>query len=183
MRIRILIGTTVVRIASAVGEMLEELQWPELQERRQQASLIFFYKIHKNLVTTDKTEAGGNREYQIPPLFLSSPGQYQLEMDLLSKLSLLRQLIGLSAKCNDLGLCMDMAWYACPWGLLANSFNWGGFVKDFYCYLFLVFFLSNLCATPTPAIMVKHDWVRYREKEKKKQCTETEILYCTGTED
>ena len=28
-----------------VGEMLEELQWPELQERRQQASWTF-YKIH-----------------------------------------------------------------------------------------------------------------------------------------
>ena len=35
------------------------------QERRQQASLTFFYKIHNNLVTIDKnrhlSEAGGNR--------------------------------------------------------------------------------------------------------------------------
>ena len=48
-----------------VGEMLEELQRPELQERRQQASLTFFYKIHNNLVTIDKnrylSKAGGNR--------------------------------------------------------------------------------------------------------------------------
>ena len=27
-------------------------------------------------------------------------------------------------------------------------------------------FLSNLCATPTPATMVRHDRVQYREKEK-----------------
>ena len=43
------------------------------------------------------------------------------------------------------------------------------FVKDLYCYLFLVFFfLSNLCATPTPAIMVGHDQVQYQEKQRKK---------------
>ena len=39
---------------SHVGEMVDELQWPELQERRQQASLTVFYKIHNNLVTIDK---------------------------------------------------------------------------------------------------------------------------------
>ena len=42
------------RNQSHVGEMLDELQWPELQERRQQASLTFFYKLHNNLVTIDK---------------------------------------------------------------------------------------------------------------------------------
>ena len=46
--------------------MLEKLQWPELQEWRQQASLTF-YKIHNNLVTIDKnrylSEAGGNRSH------------------------------------------------------------------------------------------------------------------------
>ena len=46
--------------------MLDELQWPELKERRQQASLTFFYKIHNNLVIIDKnrylSETGrGNR--------------------------------------------------------------------------------------------------------------------------
>ena len=38
---------------SHVEEMLDELQWPELQERRQQASFTFC-KIHNNLVTIDK---------------------------------------------------------------------------------------------------------------------------------
>ena len=33
------------RNQSHIGEMLDELQWPELQEQRQQASLTFFYKI------------------------------------------------------------------------------------------------------------------------------------------
>ena len=45
-----------LRNQSYVEEMLEELQWPELQERRQQASLTFFYKLHNNLVTTDKNK-------------------------------------------------------------------------------------------------------------------------------
>ena len=38
------------RNQSHVGEMLDELQWPELQARRKQASSTFFYKIHNNLV-------------------------------------------------------------------------------------------------------------------------------------
>ena len=116
------------------------------------AILTFFYKRHNNLVTTDKnrylSETGGNRSTRSHPFqyhrtgwnFLSSPRQLQLGMDLQTKLSLRRQLIGLSQEYNDLGLGRDMAWNACPWGQLVNSFNWGGFVKDLYCYLFLVFF-------------------------------------------
>ena len=38
-----------------VGELLDELQWPTLQERRQQASLTLFYKIHNNLAIIDKS--------------------------------------------------------------------------------------------------------------------------------
>ena len=74
--------------------------------------------------------------------FLSSPGQLQLGMDLQPKLSLRRQLMGLSPKYNDLGLGRDMAWNACPWGLLV---------------FFFFFVFNNLCATPTPAVMVRHD--------------------------
>ena len=59
------------RNQSRVGEMLEELQWPELQERRKQASLSFFDKIHNNLVTIDKnrylSEAGCNRSTRSHP--------------------------------------------------------------------------------------------------------------------
>ena len=33
---------------SHVGEMLDELQWPTLQEKRQQAYLALFYKIHNS---------------------------------------------------------------------------------------------------------------------------------------
>ena len=79
------------RNQSHVGEMLEELQWPELQERRQQGSLTF-YKIHNNLVTIDKnrylSEAGGNRSNRSTR---SHPFQR-------------RQLMDLSPKYNDLGL-------------------------------------------------------------------------------
>ena len=52
-----------LRNRSHVGEMLDDLQWPELQERRQQASLTLFYKIHNNLAIVNKDrylfEAGG----------------------------------------------------------------------------------------------------------------------------
>ena len=69
------------------------------------------------------------------------PGQLQLGMDLQPKLSLRRQLVGLSPKYNDLGLGRDMAWYVCPWGLLVNSFNWGGFVKiSIVIFSFFFFF-------------------------------------------
>ena len=37
------------RNQSHAGGMLEERQWPDLQERRQQTSLYLFYKIHNNL--------------------------------------------------------------------------------------------------------------------------------------
>ena len=36
--------------------MLDELQWPTLQARRQQASLTLFYKIHNNLAIIDRYE-------------------------------------------------------------------------------------------------------------------------------
>ena len=43
----------VIRVTLELGEMLVELQWPELQERRQQDTLTF-YKIHNNLITIEK---------------------------------------------------------------------------------------------------------------------------------
>ena len=51
--------------------MLDELQWPELQEQRQQALLTFFFKIHTILVTTDKNRClseAGNRSTRSHPL-------------------------------------------------------------------------------------------------------------------
>ena len=113
---------------SHFGEMLDELQWPELQELWQQASLTFFYKMHNNLVTVDKnrylSEAGNRRtrshpfQYHRPNAYtdrlkFSFPGQLQLGMDLQPKLSLRRKLMGLSSKYNDLGLGRDMAWCVC----------------------------------------------------------------------
>ena len=60
---------------SQVRGMLEELQWPELHERRQQASLT--YKIHNNLVTIDKnrylSEAGCNRNTRSHPFQYHRP--------------------------------------------------------------------------------------------------------------
>ena len=63
------------RNQSHVGEMLEELKWPELQERRQQASLAFFYKIH-NIVTIDLSEAGSNRSTRSHPFQYHRPNAY-----------------------------------------------------------------------------------------------------------
>ena len=34
------------RDTSSVGEMLDELEWPSLESRRERSSLTFFYKIH-----------------------------------------------------------------------------------------------------------------------------------------
>ena len=68
------------RNQSHVGEMLEEFQWPELQERGQQASLTFLYKIHNNLVTIDKnrylSEAGDNMSTRSHPFQYHRPNAY-----------------------------------------------------------------------------------------------------------
>ena len=91
--------------------------------------------------------------------FLSFPGQLQFVMDLQPKLSLRRLLMDLSPKYNDQGLGRDMALDVCPWGLLVNIFE---VALSKICIAIFFLFLSNLCATPTPAIMVRHDRVQYR---------------------
>jgi len=42
------------RKQSHVGEMLEDLDWPTLEKRREVTSLSLFYKIHHNQVSIDK---------------------------------------------------------------------------------------------------------------------------------
>ena len=42
------------RNTSSVGDMLDELEWPSLDDRREQSSLAFFYKIHSGTVSLDK---------------------------------------------------------------------------------------------------------------------------------
>ena len=38
---------------SSVSEMLQDLEWPSLQQRREMLRLVLFYKIHHNLVIFD----------------------------------------------------------------------------------------------------------------------------------
>ena len=42
------------RNTSSVSEMLDELEWPSLESRRERSSLTFFYKIHSGTVSLDK---------------------------------------------------------------------------------------------------------------------------------
>ena len=42
------------RNTSSVGDMLDELEWPSLEARKEQSSLVFFYKIHSGTVSLDK---------------------------------------------------------------------------------------------------------------------------------
>ena len=42
------------RNTSSVGDMLDELEWPSLEARREHSSLTFFYKIHSGTVVLDK---------------------------------------------------------------------------------------------------------------------------------
>ena len=42
------------RNTSSVGYMLDDLEWPSLETRREQSSLTFFYKIHSGTVDLDK---------------------------------------------------------------------------------------------------------------------------------
>ena len=43
-----------LRNTSSVGDMLDELEWPSLEARREQSFLTFFYKIHSGTVSLDK---------------------------------------------------------------------------------------------------------------------------------
>ena len=42
------------RNTSSVGDMLDELECPSLEARREKSSLTFFYKIHSGTVSLDK---------------------------------------------------------------------------------------------------------------------------------
>ena len=39
---------------SSIGDMLDKLEWPSLETRREQSSLAFLYKIHSGTVSLDK---------------------------------------------------------------------------------------------------------------------------------
>ena len=55
------------RNTSSVGDMLDELEWPSLETRREQSSLTFFYKIHSDTVSLDKDK------YHIHPFKRPTP--------------------------------------------------------------------------------------------------------------
>ena len=42
------------RNTSSIGDMLDDLELPSLETRREQSSLTFFYKIHSGTVSRDK---------------------------------------------------------------------------------------------------------------------------------
>ena len=44
------------RNTSSVGEMLNELDWPSLEARRDQSSLLLFHKIHCGAVSIEKRQ-------------------------------------------------------------------------------------------------------------------------------
>ena len=54
------------RISGSVGDMLDELEWPTLEGRREQSSFTFFYKIHSGTVALDnirRTRASHKSQY------------------------------------------------------------------------------------------------------------------------
>ena len=68
--------------------------------------------------------------------------------------------MGLSPKYNDLGYGSNMA-----------DLSEVALSKICIVIFLLVFFFSNLCATPTPAIVVRHARVQYRKKERIKNAS------------
>ena len=42
------------RNTSSVGEMLDELEWPSLEARRDRPSMLLFHKIHSGAVSIEK---------------------------------------------------------------------------------------------------------------------------------
>ena len=73
------------RNQSHAGEMLDELQWPKLQERRWPASLTFSYKVHNNPVIIDKNRylsevSRGNRSTRSQPFQYHHPNAFREEL-------------------------------------------------------------------------------------------------------
>ena len=54
------------RNTSSVGDMLDELEWPSLETRREQSSLAFFYKIHSGTVSLDKDKIANHYYFEAP---------------------------------------------------------------------------------------------------------------------
>ena len=44
----------LLKCHSSVGDMLDKLEWPSLETRREQSFLTFFYKFHSGTVSLDK---------------------------------------------------------------------------------------------------------------------------------
>ena len=59
------------RNTSSVGEMLDELEWPSLEARRDQSSLLLFHKIHCGAVSIEKDK------YMTPATRSSHSAQYR----------------------------------------------------------------------------------------------------------
>ena len=60
------------RNRSSVDDMLDELEWPSLEDRRVKSSSTFFYKIHSGTVSLDKDR------YLTPALNLRSKGNLMI---------------------------------------------------------------------------------------------------------
>ena len=58
------------RNTSSVREMLDELEWPSLEARRDQSSLLLFHKIHSGAVSIEKDGLQSKR-----PQVKTSPSQ------------------------------------------------------------------------------------------------------------
>ena len=54
------------RRTSSVGNMIGELDWQSLEERRRVASLMMFFKIHNNLVATEMPGSLTPKQHVIP---------------------------------------------------------------------------------------------------------------------
>ena len=50
-------GQQAMRYRSSVEDMLDELEWPSLEDHRVKSSLTFFYKIHSGTVSHDSQYA------------------------------------------------------------------------------------------------------------------------------
>ena len=62
------------RNTSHVGDMLNEIEWPTLEDRREQASLAFFHKIHSGTVAIER-----NKYFTPAPKLRQTRTSYELQ--------------------------------------------------------------------------------------------------------
>ena len=147
---------------SSVGEMLDELEWPSLEARRDQSSLFLFHKIHCGAVSIEKDK------YMTPAHSLKTSRsshiakyrRHQAYSDALKNF--------FSPELFHIGIVCLLLWpIPSPQRSLGNSLfkqkiQPRVFFRCFF-YFYLFYFFIKISKLALPGVMLKYERGQYRK--------------------